>query len=321
MLSSRPNNATFSPQDHDWENECVTHKKDGILYSKWMLSNVLDDLRTYQVRDDDVWFVSYPKSGSTWIQQMLRLISVKGDRKQITEHVLSSIKYIEMNAALHYSHFEKFTTPFRHHQLQDAPSPRIIKTHLPDKHLPQQLFENRAKVIYISRNPKDVAVSYFHFHNYNVVLPRYTQWNQFYQDFVRNEVIYGSWFDHNLFWWKRRHLPNILFFKYEDVKMDPRSTVIQMADFLGHNLSDEAIDEVVKHSSFSSMKDDAQSNIIGTWLPLFDHKIYSKTSFIRKGEVGDWKNYFTVTQNEEYDRVYHERMQGTGLKLCFELIN
>lgn len=41
-------------------------------------------------------------------------------------------------------------------------SPRFIKTHLPFSHLPSDLLDV-AKVVYVARNPKDVAVSsYFH---------------------------------------------------------------------------------------------------------------------------------------------------------------
>lgn len=45
----------------------------------------------------------------------------------------------------------------------DIPSPRHLKTHFPYSLLPQDLTE-KCKSIYVARNPKDVAVSYYH-HN------------------------------------------------------------------------------------------------------------------------------------------------------------
>ena len=46
-------------------------------------------------------------------------------------------------------------------KLQQAEDPRFIKTHLPLSLLPDDLLE-KAKVVYVARNPKDTMVSFFH---------------------------------------------------------------------------------------------------------------------------------------------------------------
>lgn len=46
-------------------------------------------------------------------------------------------------------------------KLEKTPSPRFIKTHLPMSFLPPKVLET-AKVVYIAREPKDVAVSCYH---------------------------------------------------------------------------------------------------------------------------------------------------------------
>lgn len=43
-----------------------------------------------------------------------------------------------------------------------AESPRFIKTHLPFSLLPPSVMKTKAKVIYVARHPKDVAVSWYH---------------------------------------------------------------------------------------------------------------------------------------------------------------
>lgn len=39
---------------------------------------------------------------------------------------------------------------------------RFIKTHLPFSLMPPSVMEERAKIVYVARNPKDVIVSYYH---------------------------------------------------------------------------------------------------------------------------------------------------------------
>ena len=47
--------------------------------------------------------------------------------------------------------------------LAELPSPRILNGHQLPVLLPEQLFTKKIKIIHVYRNPKDVAVSLFHF--------------------------------------------------------------------------------------------------------------------------------------------------------------
>ncbi|XP_072018272.1 sulfotransferase 1C2A-like [Amphiura filiformis] len=145
--------------------------------------------------------------------------------------------------------------------------------------------------------------------------PKHEQWDTFFEQFCTDEMIWGNYFTYNLQFWKNhRHDSNFLFLKYEDMKRDLRGAVVQIADFLGHPLSVEAIGRVVNKSTLGSMKQrfhavDEKSGKNKIGIP----------STIRKGIVGDWKTQFTVAQNEIFDKLYREKMDGSDLHMDFEI--
>lgn len=68
---------------------------------------------------------------------------------------------------------------------KEKPSPRFMKTQLPMEFLPREIEEKKPKIVYVSRNPKDNAVSYFNFCNLTVNCPQYKVWSEFLHDFTR----------------------------------------------------------------------------------------------------------------------------------------
>ena len=70
-------------------------------------------------------------------------------------------------------------------------SPRLIKTHLPPALLPRGLIApDRPKVVYVARNPKDVAVSYYHMHQFDTTLQNYPSWDSFLERFMKKDGTY-----------------------------------------------------------------------------------------------------------------------------------
>ena len=44
-----------------------------------------------------------------------------------------------------------------------------------------------------------------------------------------------------------------------------------------------------------------------------------ETSLLRKGVVGDWKNYFTPELNERFENEVLAKLKGSGLEFDFEM--
>ena len=130
--------------------------------------------------------------------------------------------------------------------------PRIMKTHLPYELFKGQLEKHpKLRVLQIVRNPKDTLVSFYHHLSSDGHLGGFNgTWDQFFEEFKNKRLIWGDFFEINADWYKfNKGRENSLILKYEDMKRDPRAHVIKIAKFLGHNVSDKAIDLIVEKSN------------------------------------------------------------------------
>ncbi|MDO9265228.1 MAG: sulfotransferase domain-containing protein [Desulfosalsimonadaceae bacterium] len=266
----------------------------------FMTQHVIDAVNhRFTVRDDDVFIVTYPRSGTTWTQQVVHLLTnngVQGDR-----HLEIVIPYLEKVSA--FDGIEIF---------EQINSRRYFKTHLPysmDVHHKNP----NAKVIYVARNPKDCAVSCYCFWSNNSRIAYDGSWDDYFNLLIKGDTLYGDWFDHVLDWWQASlDSGNIYFIKYEDMQADLKGFVTQIAGFIDIPATPALIDKIVKMSTFSHMAGDSNTNLDwAAWRPD------ASARPLRKGKVGDWKNHFTDEQNAVFDKLYRERMQGTGLDFDF----
>ena len=120
----------------------------------------------------------------------------------------------------------------------------------------------------------------------------------------------GSWWKYMADWLQYKDEPHILFVQYEEMVEEPEAMVERISKFLGKELTETQISRIAKLVSFDEMKRNPQlsSSIQQTMLDT------SKGSFMRKGKVRDWKNYFTQKQSEEFDAVLQNFVKKTGWK-------
>lgn len=174
------------------------------------------------------------------------------------------------------------------------------------------------KIIYVARNPKDLCVSYYHY--CALVHGLVGSFDAFCNMFLTDKAPIGSMWNHTLAFWKRRNDPNVLFLKYEDMKRDLPATIRRCSTFLEVNenqaLSDEKISKLCEHLNFKKMQRNPAVNLE----PIISGmgEASDSVKFIRKGEVGDWRNHMSAEMSKRFDRWIEQQSGDSDLKFDYE---
>lgn len=282
----------------------------GILFPAFQPDNIAAALN-YKPKPDDVFIVTYPKCGTTWMQNIVLHIFRKGK---------------ELDDPKDFHKYSPFIECHGMKSIEDMPRPGAFKTHLPYSHVP---YFPDAKYIYVLRNPKDCCVSmYYHtIHGHKAQGHPFAQatFDHFFELFMSGEVEYNDYFDHLMSWYPHRYDKQVFYTTYEHMKEDSKSVVLKTASFLGQEYieaiqkDNNILNNILHFSGFDYMKEYLSEAFRGRPKPKNEEseKIKEKitessdTGHMRKGVIGDWKNHFTKSQNERMDAKFIERVEGT----------
>jgi len=271
-------------------------------------NKVVELIENFETRNGDVFICTYPKAGTTWTQQIIHLLRNNGEQGDLT--FAQTIPWLETITSEILGPREAPGHTLE--TINALPSPRFFKTHATVQDLPRGT-ASELKVIYVARNPKDIACSLYHHARSKPEFGVTASFSDFLQVYVDGKAECGSWFDHVLNWWTEcQTKPEThLFLTYEDMIKDPMGNVRKIALFLGIEPRDELIEVVVSKSSLESMKVNPKANC--SWIAARANE----AAHLRKGGIGGWRDLFTVSQSNAFDRLYLEKMQETGLTFDF----
>ena len=265
-----------------------------FLFKRRLALNI-EKIQNFSFRADDILIMSHPKTGSTWAQEtvwlMINNLDVAKSKKIHKRLRTPAIKKV-------------YDENFREQFFENMEGRRVIKCHLPFALLPDNILE-RCKIIYMARNPKDTAVSFYH------QLMRKGYFKGEFSDFAKifqAELLQYSYWNHLHSAWTRRTHKNLKFIWYEDMKADTAAAIEELGEFLQHQISTEQKRLLCEYVMFDNMKknENAYSNT------GFNNN-NKENHFMRKGIVGDWKNHFDAATNREYNKWILDKISSSGM--------
>ena len=248
--------------------------------------------RNFPVFPDDVFIVSYPRSGNTW-----------------TRFLIAHLVYLE--EAITFANIEwKIPDVYKNtrRQLLRTPRPRILKSH--------EYFDPRyKKVIYIVRDPRDVALSYYHFaRKYRKVEDGYPL-ERYISRFIAGEVDeYGSWKENVASWLSTRQgSESFLLLRYEDLLEDTGRELLKVASFLGIDRSPEQVARAVELSSAGRMRD-LEKKQADAWITT--KKTRKDIAFVGTANSGGWRYLLPENLVAAMESTWGALMESLGYHLA-----
>jgi hypothetical protein len=249
--------------------------------------------RNFAVLPDDVFVVSYPRSGNTW-----------------TRFLIANLMYPRENVS--FANIENLipdTSSQSNRALKRTPRPRIIKTH--------QYFDHRyRKMIYIVRDPRDVALSLYNFQRKYRQIPDDYPLETSVDDFVRGNLIsadWGTWGENVASWvYTRSNSTDFLLLRYEDMIAETRRELARIARHLGIEASSDRLQYVINRCSADRMRE-MEKLEEDQWVATKKHR--KDIPFVGVAQAGGWRKSLPGSCVAQIESAWGELMVRLGYEL------
>ncbi|CAH2316634.1 sulfotransferase 1 family member D1-like isoform X1 [Pelobates cultripes] len=176
-------------------------------------------IKNFDARPGDILIDTYPKSGTTWMQEIVDLILNNGDEAICRRGaIFERVPFIELMCAM-----KPVLTSASHHSVTFSPSTQVSQfTPSAQCHhhplIPASSSPLHRSVIYVARNARDTVTSFYHFEHMALIHPEPGTFEEYLERFMIGDVGWGSWYDHVKGFWEQKSQRNILYLFYEDLK-------------------------------------------------------------------------------------------------------
>lgn len=218
-------------------------------------------LQLKEIKTDDTFLVSYPKSGNTWLRFVLAYL-ISGSKNKLS---FQEVEKIIPDVYVSKDWIDKMK------------SPRFIKIH-------DTLLHHFPKTIYIVRDYRDVLLSFYH---YKIALKEF---DGDFSSFIRSNEItepFGSWKEHvsKALFFSKENSNRILFLHYEDMKNNFEQTLHLLSAFTGlKNFEHNRIKELTNFENLQQTESASGSEFMNR----------SGKNFFREGKTGSWKEFISA---------------------------
>ncbi|KAK4325109.1 hypothetical protein Pmani_004264 [Petrolisthes manimaculis] len=294
-----------------------------------------DKLYNFKFKANDVLIMTYMKCGTTWMQEMVWTMRNNSnlDHAATDDAINSRVPFLECDMFLgstavpppdpDSSLSKEFAQlcPGKNPedgfflQMADAiPEPRTIKTHLPLSLFPPELLDT-VKIVYVARDPGDVAVSYYHHAMLFKSIGYMGSFESFISNFMDDNLLYGPYWLHVKEAWEKRNHPNLHFVFYEDLKADIMGELKKLDTFLGTNVNPHQIEKIKDFTRFEKMQE--RGNVFTRTgesdpytIPMIENQ---HGGFFRKGKSGGWRERMNDNQVKLMEEWTTRRFTCNGI--------
>lgn len=244
--------------------------------------------RGVEVFPSDVFIVSYPRSGNTWTRFLIGNLAYPQDPLTFA-NVEDKVPDIYQN---------------KDSKLKRLPKPRILKSH--------EYFDPRyEKVIYIVRDPRDVAVSYYHYHVKVRMIDEGCPMEEYVSRFVSGSLDpFGTWGENVGSWLgTRRDHDKFLLLQYEQMLQEPVRELRRIASFLSIDATQSRLDNAIEASSADVMRE-MEREQSGMWATT--KRSRTDKAFVRSSKAGGWRSELPEASVAAIEEAWGDLMEDLG---------